>query len=32
MQIHGDGPVKLMVVECDSELRLRATAKLADDD
>ena len=30
MQIHGDGPVKLMVVECDSELRLRATAKLAD--
>ncbi|MBK1891056.1 Hsp33 family molecular chaperone HslO [Undibacterium sp. 14-3-2] len=31
MQIHGDGPVKLMVVECDSELRLRATAKLADD-
>lgn len=30
MQIHGDGPVKLMVVECDSELRLRATAKLAE--
>src|SRR5690606_36827218 len=30
MQIHGDGPVKLMVVECDSQLRLRATAKLAD--
>ncbi len=29
MQIHGDGPVRLMVVECDSELRLRATAKLA---
>ncbi|MFP5392350.1 MAG: Hsp33 family molecular chaperone HslO [Gammaproteobacteria bacterium] len=28
MQIHGDGPVKLMVVECDSDLRLRATAKL----
>lgn len=28
MQIHGDGPVKLMVVECDSQLRLRATAKL----
>jgi molecular chaperone Hsp33 len=31
MQIHGDGPVRLMVVECDSELRLRATAKLAPD-
>src|SRR5450830_1142813 len=31
MQIHGDGPVKLMVVECDADLRLRATAKLADD-
>ena len=30
MQIHGDGPVKLMVVECDSDLRLRATAKLAE--
>ncbi|MBO9538578.1 Hsp33 family molecular chaperone HslO [Herbaspirillum sp.] len=30
MQIHGDGPVKLLVVECDSELQLRATAKLAD--
>jgi molecular chaperone Hsp33 len=29
MQMHGDGPVKLLVVECDSELRLRATAKLA---
>jgi molecular chaperone Hsp33 len=29
MQIHGDGPVRLMVVECDAELRLRATAKLA---
>ena len=29
MQVHGDGPVKLLVVECDSELRLRATAKLA---
>ncbi|MEC5161504.1 MULTISPECIES: Hsp33 family molecular chaperone HslO [unclassified Janthinobacterium] len=28
MQIHGDGPVRLMVVECDAELRLRATAKL----
>ena len=30
MQIHGDGPVKLMVVECDSDLRLRATAKMAE--
>ncbi len=29
MQIHGDGPVHLLVVECDAELRLRATAKLA---
>lgn len=29
MQVHGDGPVKLLVVECDNELRLRATAKLA---
>lgn len=31
MQIHGDGPVRLLVVECDSDLRLRATAKLAPD-
>lgn len=31
MQIHGDGPVRLLVVECDAELRLRATAKLAPD-
>ncbi len=31
MQIHGDGPVKLLVVECDAALQLRATAKLADD-
>lgn len=30
MQIHGDGPVKLLVVECDTELRMRATAKLRD--
>jgi molecular chaperone Hsp33 len=30
MQIYGDGPIKLMVVECNSELRMRATAKLAD--
>ena len=28
MQIHGDGPVKLLVVECQPDLRLRATAKL----
>lgn len=28
MQVHGDGPVKLLVVECDSQLRLRATAKV----
>ncbi len=30
MQIHGDGPVKLMVVECDASLKLRATAKLSE--
>jgi molecular chaperone Hsp33 len=30
MQIHGDGPVKLLVVETDADLRMRATAKLAD--
>ena len=30
MQIHGDGPVSLLVVECDAELRMRATAKLAE--
>jgi molecular chaperone Hsp33 len=29
MQIHGDGLVQLMVVECDAALRVRATAKLA---
>jgi molecular chaperone Hsp33 len=28
MQIHGDGPVKLLVVECQPDFRLRATAKL----
>jgi molecular chaperone Hsp33 len=32
MQIHGDGPVRLLVVECDSQLRMRATAKLVGDD
>ncbi|MFL9922692.1 Hsp33 family molecular chaperone HslO [Herbaspirillum lusitanum] len=31
MQIHGDGPVKLLVVECDSALQLRATAKIGED-
>jgi molecular chaperone Hsp33 len=31
MQIHGHGPVRLMVVECDADLRIRATAKLAPD-
>src|SRR3954464_6182298 len=31
MQIHGDGPIRLLVVECDSELHLRATAKLRED-
>ncbi|WP_338765557.1 Hsp33 family molecular chaperone HslO [Massilia sp. METH4] len=31
MQIHGDGPVRLLVVECDSQLRMRATAKLSGD-
>ncbi|HEX8956093.1 MAG TPA: Hsp33 family molecular chaperone HslO [Burkholderiaceae bacterium] len=28
MQIHGDGPVRLLVVECDATLNLRAMAKL----
>lgn len=31
MQIHGDGPVRLLVVECNSDLQLRATAKIAPD-
>jgi len=31
MQIHGDGPVQLLVVECQSDLRLRATAKIRTD-
>jgi molecular chaperone Hsp33 len=31
MQVHGDGPLKLLVVECDAQLRLRATAKLSQD-
>ncbi len=28
LQIHGSGPVKLLVVECQADLRMRATAKL----
>ncbi len=31
MQIYSDGPVKMLVVQCNSNLALRATAKLADD-
>lgn len=31
LQIYGDGPVQLLVVECQSDLRLRATAKLRSD-
>jgi molecular chaperone Hsp33 len=31
MQVHGDGPVRLLVVECQSDLSLRATAKLGED-
>lgn len=31
MQIHGDGPVRLCVVECKANLQMRATAKLAPD-
>ena len=31
MQIHGDGPLTLLVVECDADLKMRATAKLAED-
>lgn len=30
MQIHGDGPVKLLVVECHADLTVRATAKLSE--
>ncbi|WP_423193135.1 Hsp33 family molecular chaperone HslO [Cupriavidus sp. H18C2] len=30
MQLHGDGPVRMLVVECLSDLSLRATAKLAE--
>lgn len=31
MQIHGDGPVRLLVVECNADLTVRATVKMADD-
>lgn len=31
LQIHGDGPVRLLVVECQPDFRLRATAKLRPD-
>jgi len=31
MQIHGDGAVKLLVVECNNHLQIRAMAKLVDD-
>lgn len=31
LQVHGDGPVRLMVVECQPDLQLRATAKLVPD-
>jgi molecular chaperone Hsp33 len=30
LQIHGDGPVRLLVVECQSDLTVRATAKLSE--
>jgi molecular chaperone Hsp33 len=30
MQVHGDGPVKLLVVECQPDLTLRATAKFSE--
>lgn len=30
MQMHGDGPVRLLVVECNHQLQMRAMAKLAD--
>ncbi|MEX3932648.1 Hsp33 family molecular chaperone HslO [Paraburkholderia phymatum] len=31
MQIFGDGPVKMLVVQCNSDLSMRATAKFAGD-
>lgn len=30
LQIHGDGPVRLLVAECQPDFKLRATAKLAE--
>lgn len=30
MQIHGDGPIKMLVVECLTDLSVRATAKLSE--
>ena len=30
MQLHGDGPVRMVVVECNSDLSMRATAKIAE--
>lgn len=29
MQIHGDGPIRLLVVECNADLTMRATVKLS---
>ncbi len=31
MQVYGDGPLQLLVVECQSDLSLRATAKVRDE-
>lgn len=31
MQLHGDGPIQLLVVECRSDLTIRATAKIQED-
>jgi molecular chaperone Hsp33 len=31
LQVHGDGPVRLLVVECQPDFKLRATAKLQSD-
>ena len=32
MQIHGDGPVRLLVVECNADMTVRATVKLSSAD
>lgn len=32
MQIHGDGPVRLLVVECNADLTVRATVKMSSND